>query len=32
MHTRPVSLGQAPEAYRIFRDKKDECPNVVLKP
>jgi threonine dehydrogenase-like Zn-dependent dehydrogenase len=29
-HTMP--LDQAPEAYRMFRDKQDECLKVVLKP
>jgi threonine dehydrogenase-like Zn-dependent dehydrogenase len=30
--THRVSLDEAPEAYRIFRDKQDECIKVVLKP
>ena len=25
-------LDDAPEAYRIFRDKEDECTKVVMKP
>ncbi len=29
-HTLP--LAQAPEGYRIFRDKQDQCTKVVLKP
>lgn len=29
-HTLPLSEG--PEAYKLFRDKKDECIKVVLKP
>jgi len=27
-----VSLEEAPEAYAMFRDKKQECIKVVLKP
>jgi threonine dehydrogenase-like Zn-dependent dehydrogenase len=27
-----VSLDQAPEMYRTFRDKQDECTKVVMKP
>ena len=30
--THRMSLEQAPEAYQIFRDKKDECIKVVLNP
>ena len=30
--THRMSLGSAPEGYKIFRDKKDECIKVVLKP
>jgi threonine dehydrogenase-like Zn-dependent dehydrogenase len=29
-HTLP--LEKAPEAYRMFRDKRDRCTKVVLKP
>jgi threonine dehydrogenase-like Zn-dependent dehydrogenase len=29
-HTRPLS--DAPEMYKTFRDKKDNCIKVVLKP
>lgn len=29
-HTLPLSEG--PEAYKLFRDKKDACIKVVLKP
>jgi hypothetical protein len=29
-HTLP--LAQAPEGYRMFRDKEDACVKVVLKP
>jgi threonine dehydrogenase-like Zn-dependent dehydrogenase len=29
-HTAP--LGQGPELYKTFRDKKDGCVKVVLKP
>jgi threonine dehydrogenase-like Zn-dependent dehydrogenase len=27
-----MSLDEAPEGYRIFRDKQDECVKIVLKP
>ncbi len=27
-----VSIDEAPEAYRMFRDKKDNCTKVVLDP
>jgi threonine dehydrogenase-like Zn-dependent dehydrogenase len=27
-----LSIDQAPEAYRMFRDKRDRCTKVVLKP
>jgi len=30
--THRLKLEDAPEAYRMFRDKKDECIKVVLKP
>ncbi|MDB5349681.1 MAG: Alcohol dehydrogenase GroES domain protein [Planctomycetota bacterium] len=30
--THRVELEEAPEMYRIFRDKQDECVKVVLKP
>ncbi len=30
--THRLPLEQAPEAYRMFRDKKDQCIKVVLKP
>ena len=30
--THRMPLEQAPEAFRIFRDKQDECVKVVLKP
>jgi threonine dehydrogenase-like Zn-dependent dehydrogenase len=30
--THRVSLDAAPEAYKTFRDKKDGCIKVVLKP
>jgi threonine dehydrogenase-like Zn-dependent dehydrogenase len=30
--THRLSLDQAPEAYRMFREKQDECIKVVLKP
>jgi threonine dehydrogenase-like Zn-dependent dehydrogenase len=30
--THQLSLDEAPEAYKIFRDKEDECIKVVLKP
>ncbi len=30
--THRMSLDQAPEAYRIFRDKEDQCIKVVLTP
>lgn len=30
--THRLPLDQAPEAYRLFRDSKDECIKVVLKP
>ncbi|HJU10009.1 MAG TPA: hypothetical protein VJ728_03990, partial [Candidatus Binataceae bacterium] len=30
--THRLQLDQAPEAYRIFRDKQDECIKVVLQP
>jgi threonine dehydrogenase-like Zn-dependent dehydrogenase len=30
--THRVSLDDAPEAYRVFRDKEDECIKVVLRP
>ena len=30
--THHMTLDQAPEAYRIFSDKQDECIKVVLKP
>jgi threonine dehydrogenase-like Zn-dependent dehydrogenase len=30
--THRLKLEDAPEAYRIFRDKEDECIKVVLRP
>jgi threonine dehydrogenase-like Zn-dependent dehydrogenase len=30
--THRMSLAEAPEAYKMFRDKEDECIKVVLKP
>ena len=30
--THRLPLDQAPDAYRMFRDKQDECLKVVLKP
>jgi threonine dehydrogenase-like Zn-dependent dehydrogenase len=30
--THRLKLDDAPEAYRMFRDKEDECIKVVLKP
>jgi threonine dehydrogenase-like Zn-dependent dehydrogenase len=27
-----LPLDKAPEAYRMFRDKRDHCTKVVLKP
>jgi threonine dehydrogenase-like Zn-dependent dehydrogenase len=30
--THPPSLEEGPTAYKTFRDKKDGCINVVLKP
>ena len=30
--THQMTLDQAPEGYKIFRDKQDECIKVVLKP
>ncbi|MBV8772456.1 MAG: glutathione-dependent formaldehyde dehydrogenase [Deltaproteobacteria bacterium] len=30
--THTIQLDQAPEAYRMFRDKQDECIKVVMKP
>ena len=30
--THRMSLEEAPEAYRMFRDKQDRCIKVVLKP
>ena len=30
--THRMSLDEAPAAYRMFRDKQDECIKVVLKP
>jgi threonine dehydrogenase-like Zn-dependent dehydrogenase len=30
--THRLSLDEAPEAYRVFREKRDECVKVVLKP
>jgi threonine dehydrogenase-like Zn-dependent dehydrogenase len=27
-----LELDEAPQAYRMFRDKQDECIKVVLKP
>jgi threonine dehydrogenase-like Zn-dependent dehydrogenase len=30
--THRMPLEQAPDAYRMFRDKQDECVKVVLKP
>ena len=30
--THRVTLDDAPEAYKTFRDKKDGCIKVVLKP
>ena len=30
--THRLPLDQAPEAYRMFRDKQDDCVKVVLKP
>ena len=32
MKTYRVSLDEAPEMYKTFRDKKDGCVKVVLKP
>ena len=31
-HHAPLPLDDAPEAYKTFRDKKDGCIKVVLKP
>jgi len=30
--THRISLDEAPEAYKTFRDKKDNCVKVVIKP
>jgi threonine dehydrogenase-like Zn-dependent dehydrogenase len=30
--THRISLAEAPEAYKTFRDKKDGCIKVVIKP
>ncbi|MEP7072402.1 MAG: hypothetical protein ABI839_08440 [Verrucomicrobiota bacterium] len=30
--THRLPLAQAPDAYKIFRDKEDNCVKVVLKP
>jgi threonine dehydrogenase-like Zn-dependent dehydrogenase len=30
--THPMPIEEAPQGYRIFRDKKDNCIKVVLKP
>ena len=30
--THNLPLEKAPDAYRIFRDKEDDCVKVVLKP
>ncbi|MBO0752355.1 MAG: glutathione-dependent formaldehyde dehydrogenase [Bradyrhizobiaceae bacterium] len=30
--THTVGLGQGPEMYKVFRDKRDSCVKVVLKP
>jgi threonine dehydrogenase-like Zn-dependent dehydrogenase len=30
--THRMSLEQAPQGYKIFRDKEEECIKVVLKP
>jgi len=30
--THRMPLEQAPEAYKMFRDKQDQCVKVVLKP
>lgn len=30
--THRVSLGDAPEAYKMFKEKDDQCVKVVLKP
>ena len=30
--THRLDLGEAPEGYRMFRDKQDDCIKVVLKP
>jgi threonine dehydrogenase-like Zn-dependent dehydrogenase len=30
--THTLKLEEAPEAYKMFRDKEDECIKVVLKP
>jgi threonine dehydrogenase-like Zn-dependent dehydrogenase len=30
--THRVKLGDAPAAYKTFRDKKDDCIKVVLQP
>jgi threonine dehydrogenase-like Zn-dependent dehydrogenase len=30
--THRATLDDAPEAYRMFRDKQDECIKVVLSP
>jgi len=30
--THRLRLDEAPEAYRMFRDKKDHCVKVVLRP
>jgi len=30
--THRVKLGDAPEMYRTFRDKQDECIKVVMTP
>ena len=30
--THRLALDEAPDAYRMFRDKQDDCIKVVLKP
>jgi hypothetical protein len=32
MRRKQLPLDSAPEAYRMFRDKQDQCTKVVLKP
>jgi threonine dehydrogenase-like Zn-dependent dehydrogenase len=30
--THKMALDEAPEGYKMFRDKQDDCTKVVLKP